>query len=339
MSEKIIKSKNIVSIDFMKALCIIMVIINHASFTSGEETKYLFPFYIDPAVPIFLMMTGFTYSMSSNGKINSIWEWYDRKNFSKKLMRILPGYVVVIIFELIVFPIFNYDYTGKELLEIFLTGGKGPGSYYVIILFQLIVVFPIIFFLFKKNPGKTAFIVVFIHISYEIVKNIIDIPYEFYRLSILRFLLHILLGIFLYFYKDKIKGTYLPLIFLIVGVLYFIHSMYLGYEPVVFTSWGSTVMPAALYAFAILYFVMSREKWFFEHQVPLTPIREIGKASYHIFLAQMVYHAIWYDYIYGEMSRGLGILVSLAISIASGYIFYQIENVCRKKIALIKKNP
>ena len=41
-------------IDYLKAICIIMVVISHG--TGGARDVLLYPFWIDQAVPIFLLI-------------------------------------------------------------------------------------------------------------------------------------------------------------------------------------------------------------------------------------------------------------------------------------------
>lgn len=57
------------SIDFIKGICIILVIISHYRWTDYERLRWMFPFWVDMAVPIFMVITGYLHSKSFQKKI------------------------------------------------------------------------------------------------------------------------------------------------------------------------------------------------------------------------------------------------------------------------------
>ena len=67
--------------------------------------------------------------------------------------------------------------------------------------------------------------------------------------------------------------------------------------------------------------------------IKFAPLEKIGKASYNIFLTQMVY----YCYLYGKIKEFLvnvylNAVVSIAICVIVGIVFYEIENRITKKV-------
>lgn len=59
------ESKRLVAIDYMKAIAIMLVVITHTYQVRGTYKSLLLigrPFWIDMAVPIFMILSGFTYS-------------------------------------------------------------------------------------------------------------------------------------------------------------------------------------------------------------------------------------------------------------------------------------
>lgn len=56
------------TIDFIKGICILFIIITHFIWDDNERLRYLFPFYIDMAVPIFMIISGYLNALSFNGK-------------------------------------------------------------------------------------------------------------------------------------------------------------------------------------------------------------------------------------------------------------------------------
>lgn len=70
------------SIDFVKGICILFIIITHYTWEEAERLKYLFPFWIDMAVPIFMVVSGFVYTKSfQKNHINTIENAYRVDSF------------------------------------------------------------------------------------------------------------------------------------------------------------------------------------------------------------------------------------------------------------------
>lgn len=200
-------SNRLVAIDYLKAVAIVLVIITH-SISQETRLKYYGPFWIDMAVPIFMIISGFTYSMSADRhQIKTLHQWFCWKAIAPKLQRIALPYFITIIIETTVFMIFSPK-SIKYLLIGYITGGWGPGSYYFPILIQLIVMFPLIFLVFKKIPVVAVVLSFVVHLSFDIVSNTLlaDWPYIdwLYRLLIFRYNAFIVTGIALYCYREKI---------------------------------------------------------------------------------------------------------------------------------------
>lgn len=149
------QSKRLVAIDNMKAISIILVIVTHTFQAMGLYKSALVigrPYWIDMAVPIFMILTGFTYSFSSNRRdIFTLKQWFKWDNINSKLLRILMPYVIVLFIETIGFLIFRPK-TFQQFLYGYFTGGWGPGSYYTPVLIQVLILFPILFVVFRKYP-------------------------------------------------------------------------------------------------------------------------------------------------------------------------------------------
>lgn len=141
-------------IDFLKGICIIFVIITHCNWEDTEKLKLLFPFYIDMAVPVFMIISGYMYAVSyKKNNINSIGDAYLAKNIINKILRFTIPFSIIFITEQIVYFLQNGQQYSKSILDfihLFLIGGTGPGSYYYPVMIQFIFVYPVIFFYYKK---------------------------------------------------------------------------------------------------------------------------------------------------------------------------------------------
>lgn len=58
-------------IDYIKGVCILMVIVMHTEIYSSVRLMSLMPFYVDLAVPCFFMLSGYTLALRINKRISS----------------------------------------------------------------------------------------------------------------------------------------------------------------------------------------------------------------------------------------------------------------------------
>ena len=72
-------------IDILKGICSIFVIITHYNWQETERLKFLFPFWIDMAVPVFMIISGYLYAKSYKKKeISNIGSAYLLENILNK---------------------------------------------------------------------------------------------------------------------------------------------------------------------------------------------------------------------------------------------------------------
>ena len=61
------------SVDFLKGICILLVIFTHCTWTEAERLKYLFPFWVDMAVPVFMILSQIFLQASCRHFRKSVW--------------------------------------------------------------------------------------------------------------------------------------------------------------------------------------------------------------------------------------------------------------------------
>lgn len=71
------KRKRDIAIDYLKTICMILIIITHYSWTMLDRERYLFPYWIDLAVPVLMIITGSNYYQSIEN--NSDEKWVQKK--------------------------------------------------------------------------------------------------------------------------------------------------------------------------------------------------------------------------------------------------------------------
>lgn len=323
-NEKI--NRHVESIDYLKAVFIIFVILNHAHVFAKSNPFYLF--MIQMAVPCFLVLSGWTFAMSSVNK--EFREMYNPYILLKRFLRftipILPTYVLCICIIML-----GEEKTLKQLILLFLLGNYGAGAYYYLIMIQFILLSPILFWLVKKAGFHGVILIGLINFLFELFCTYYSIDKEINDILIGRYLLFIGVGIYFYLNKNQtIKNEHL-LILLIIGINYILLPHYFGYEYKIFKYWWSTSMIVICYIAPLFYL-------FFHYLVDYQIggkigllLETIGKSSYHIMCAQMV----WFNVknilpnIQGGVRRAL---MDVTICVISGICFYYINEAVIKKI-------
>jgi surface polysaccharide O-acyltransferase-like enzyme len=335
------QNSRIFAFDYLKALCILFVIITHLAVTDVLRKDFLYPFWIDMAVPIFMIISGYVYSLSCEKRhISSINNWFTYKNFKPKFMRILNPFFITYFIEVVIFYVYythtNTEFTPIQYLIIFITGGWGPGSYYVPVLIQLLLLFPLLYFLFKKSPLYGALTIICAQIVLEIIIHGLSISVDIYRLLFFRYMIFILFGMILYYYKDRIRPIHLCLSF-VVGGGFILATNYLGYTPILFTYWTTTSLPTAFYTFVMVFLFLrifecdAVKKIHIPEEISNT-FCLLGRASFHIYLTQMVYYATIYTVVRNLLPLPLELIISIIVCCAAGVVFYCFEERCLKKI-------
>ena len=303
--------KRIDFLDYLKAICVIMVIITHYDW-SDKSTPF-FTMLINMAVPVFMIISGYNFAMSNrkktDGQLKKMYEW--------KFL-----FFTVCIIEIAILAVEDKNI---HPFRIFILGAYGPGSYYVPIMIQLLIIFPIIYKIVEKNAKWGILISGIANLLFEICVKVFQMDKYYYRLSIGRYLLLIAFGCYLYLHPEhRLKKRQLILMFLI-GLSYIIAVYGFDEEFIIFGYWKTTAMPIAFYIFPIVVLLFRK---FYHVTIPGKVgalLTKIGQASYHIFLVQMVYYhfelggkvmsAPWY----------IAIPINIVIAVSLGILFYEVD--------------
>ena len=310
------------TVDILKIIAIIMVIIAHYPLGDWRRLKYGFPFWVMMTIPTFMILSGYTNTASMEKRPKN----YDRY---KKIVRFLLPFTTIMIIEIIYKVVFLKDGTGIiDYFFSYLSGGFGQGSYYNTIVIQMVFLFPYIYSTIQKKGRKGLLECFLITFLYEVFKTAYKMNVEFYRLLIFRYIFLIATGCYLYKTKDRIniiKGLFS----LIIGGVFVYVFSYTKYKPIIFNYWSSTSLLTSLYIIPILTLIIRKLSI---KRIPKF-ITLIAKSTYHIFLIQMLYY-----YILGrnKILATEGIIPNLAINIticiSMGMIFYWIDNYINKMI-------
>lgn len=312
-------STNINIINYLKALAIIFVIITHFSFTDEQRTNFIFSYFINMAVPIFMSITAFNNSMSFYAKkVSSLLEMYNIKLFAKRFLRLTIPLLPILILEYLILP----QAQKHHFSTLFINGGIGPGSYYYPVMLQIIIVFPLLYFFVKRYALKAVFLIFLLEYSLMSLLAYFDMHNSDFRLIAIRYLSIITLGVYFVLNRQKLSNKVLSMLF-VIGLFLITLINYLDCcWPYTLNYWGNkSGIPAALYFTPIIYFTYNYLK---DYKLPdfLHFIFEIiGKSSWHIYLTQMIYYSTLAKYIYLN-SPLYSIFVNLCFCLTFGVLFY-----------------
>ncbi|MDO4541354.1 MAG: acyltransferase [Bacillota bacterium] len=327
-------NRRIYVIDYIKAAAMISVIINHCNFTSAMEKELLYPFFIGLAVPFFILVSGFTFSLSFRKREEQgISHWYKKDIILPKLSRFLLPYFFIFALELIyklgpdkmVFDL-------PLIIRTFFFGGYGPGSYYIPIIIQMLFIFPLCYWLIRKKSFSGVIILGLIQLIYQIVVYNIGLEDIYYKRIFLRFLIFLAGGIYLYLHREDIlksrRNKILLLLSFVGGFIYIYLVNYQGHVPAIFSSWRRTAMPTFFYVFPVLAVIVSGCLYKQISGKTGAVLSLIGAASYHIFLVQMFWFHIGWE---KTLAYPAEVTVNLIFTIAVGIMFYKADSYLRKR--------
>jgi hypothetical protein len=340
------KMLNIKGIDYVKAYSIIVALLNHSTPNSA--------LYKVVSIPIFMIITGHNYTLSFENKNVSSCQLWDKEDIFKKLKRVVIACLYMVLFEIAVIFLKNEFIelrNFKSIALLLLKGGTGPGSYYPPTLIQIILFyFPLLLFfninIMRINKGKYraifSFIIIFIiEFLYEVItvysvkifdENIVE---QVFRMVAMRQIVFLQMGIVFYYYREQILRNYLKLVPLFI--LSFIYGYLVCHKDYIFYPyyyWSTLATPLV---FLGLFIVILSLKLFNNVKENLIDrlIVIIGKSSYHIFLAQMVYYRMFRKTIFNNVLYDN--IVDVIICVSIGIIYYYIEPKITKRLEFLMK--
>lgn len=330
-------------IDAMKGVCTVWVIMMHAIPTGEDAYKFLLmPFYAQLTIPFFMTISGFTYTLSYEKSK----KWYSFSGLWRKGKRFLLPYVPALLLEVLILG------WPENTLTWLLSGGyKMPGSYYVILMLQLLLLFPVIYWCYKwleRCSWLTGLAIVFaFQCVYEAFTYFIDLKVEIYRLLIFRYVIFLYMGVVLYQnYKNKNDNCRSLMKAMPIGFIYIFSVGYLNWQPSVlfrYPTWYRSAAPVCFWVVPILAVIFANgnsilegvEKYPFLRRIS-NVVQLLGKASYHVYIVQMLWFGIVVSGINTSSWRQLVFcMASLVVCLLLGIEYYYIF---QRKVSLSKQN-
>jgi surface polysaccharide O-acyltransferase-like enzyme len=317
------------SVDLLKAMAIVSVILLH-SLPQNILFSSLAPFHIWQAVPVFIMLAGYNNANSYSRRGNL---GYEPRLLLARLERLLIPYLFVWVLEVVLYVSFKGNLGLVELLKSLVTGGWGPGTYFIPIALQLTFIAPL-FYRLAITRGLGAMLAVgFISdMLLELALFPLGLSPALYRVLIIRYIFALSLGIWLAMAKNKPKA--LLAVGAIISFVYIAAVNYSSFTLPIEQSWKSQTAPSFLWPLILIMigfkvFAKVPNTW------PWIICSKIGIASYHIFLVQMAYFWLRGNIPLIKDLSGIPMLIaSLIICIMAGLAFNAFESKLRKTLTL-----
>lgn len=330
-----------VPIDILKGLAIISVILIH-SWDKSFLLQIGAPYHIWQAVPIFIILAAYNNinSYNKHNKITFIIRRFNRLVWPYSATIVVETLYIFFINSCMFLDVFakvghlinitnNLTYLDvvkmysyPNLFLFFVTGGDGPGSYFVPVMVQLILTLPLLCLLYRRNIALMVVVAFLLNIVFEVYAFVSDMPNHIYRLLYIRYLFAAALGIWLTIGIDR----RLLAVGSIISAIYITSVNYFGVVPPVQPDWGSQNAPSFMLPLLIVIiglYILPKTVGNIITSIFVT----IGKASYHIYLVQMVYFWSMLGHIINKMQ--LGFVINIIICILIGLMFYYTSSTLR----------
>ncbi|WP_369351194.1 acyltransferase family protein [Streptococcus hillyeri] len=277
---------------------------------------------------MFMMVSGYSFARRYSSSQSLLADTLGSKQYVfKRINRIIWAYIVVFVLEMLVLTIRD-GRLPQASLYLLLSGGIGPGSYYIPLLFEMIILLPMVLLLMRKQPVGGIIIITVMSFLIEWFRDVTQMPNEDYRFSLIRFVLPIELGM-LYGIR-QIRLTKGWVLLGILSACYILGVEYLGLESLAQPDWRSQNTLSFFYPFVWFIFIMSSNikvnAGWLQRLLVL-----VSSATYHIYLVQMVYFAFGFN----KLNQLLGNLVltmtlfSVLSCVSFGILFYLLEEKIR----------
>jgi peptidoglycan/LPS O-acetylase OafA/YrhL len=311
-------------IDFIKGLAVISVILLH-TIPPYILLKIFAPFHIWHAVPVFMVIAGINSALSSLKEEEFVLlKEYSPKKIKKSFIRILMPFTVVWLVEILALVITGKATYAKVITSYFL-GGMGPGSYFTPIYVQHLIFFPVILLIVIKcdkiNPYLTLALFCVLALMVEFACVVLNVPESLYRLLYVRYFFATVLGAYLVRHNFKFNQI---AVMALLSVIYIGITSYVEYSPgIIYPAWGFQHAPA--YFFTIFVVILLWKVFPYITYIG-TLLTKIGKASYHIFLIQMVYFWAFSQFVRNIFQNNcIFLFVNLFACLAIGYLFFCLQ--------------
>jgi len=261
-------------------------------------------------------------------------EWYTKRNIIPRVLRFYFPFVFIFAVGLI-YKIFvlRYEYTFLEVVARFILGGFKPGSYYITILAELVVVFPVIYAVVKRFGFGGVIICTVFTLTYDVCSTYLGMSPVAYKFLIFRFTSHIAFGIYARISEYE-KCKKLNFAVFLLGVSYALLCMtFKIVEPKIFFQWQEASFPTAFLLYPVIVWFFNRFNRLQYNDTALSrSVMLFSNATYHIFLVQLLYYTT-FGFPFNEYVGNVAITmpINILVTVPVGIAYYKLISVWENK--------
>ena len=280
--------------------------------------------YIVQAVPILFVLMGLNASRSLSKVVPlTLRRLYTRRYFRNRVDRLLVPFLLLWPIAGVVALSFGEFHVGPLALVGVYPSTGGPGTYFVTILFEFAIVFPLVFWWLVRAPVIASVSLVVIDVGFNLLSRHVGAftgsaaGHYIYDAALPKYAIVILAGFWLSRVEvnRKLLLTLTP--FALAGIVYlaFLHQDPQNFGWLINSFSRPTNFLSAGYAIWLtclgLALLPSEET-----SIVARTLARLGRASYHIFLVQIVWFSAAREHSWGLAFVGIGACSLL------GYAFY-----------------
>lgn len=348
-SDQKIASSRLLSFDLLLSYAVLSITINHLQWTPVMKIpNIIFRSLLSPAMSIFITISAYLFAEKyarMNGR-----NWFSKNNMRELLGKFFPSVIVFLLLKFIVIVGGGRTDIKNFLIDILGKGFVTGGGYPIVMLVQLIIIFPFLYRVAKFYPIFAVASVLLLNILYEMIPYSIVIPNSVYIAFFPRLSFSMLLGVLLYLHLDLFRRSVLPLLCIVIW-FYFQFLTEVGYHFQILVRWkhNSSIF-TGLFTFGVIYFILCLEKIFQDkiHVEKKIFISDFGQAFLHTYFAQLIFILLLYPsiqlFLTQVLTNKLSVaaificecIIALTFSATVGYVWFRIERTVLSK--LIKRN-
>ncbi|RKJ43706.1 hypothetical protein D7X98_14980 [bacterium 1XD8-76] len=304
--------------DVIKGIAILLILITHSKWTAEERLLYLFPFWVEMAVPFFMLISGYFggVSLSKNCELRI----YPKGFILNRLIRYTAPFIIFLIVEFIIESMKGQQITLLYIVKMIVQGGIGPGSYYYPVMVQFVFVIPLIYILVERYDFSGLIVCFILNGVFDFLQWGYAFSVDSYRLLIFRYIFLLGCGVFFFKHSEMRFSMIAGGIVTVSGGIFIIITQYSDVVIPLSIYWTGTSYLAVL--FIIPFFNFIRKK-----NIMCTPVECLGKSSYHIFFVQAIYFRYFYEtLLYNVGHRSIMLIVTFLSCISVGVLLDIIES-------------
>lgn len=315
------------AVDVVKGLAIVSVICLH-TLSAGTLHRIGALYFIWQAVPVFIFVMGVNAarSFSRRGR-RSLRELYSWDYLASRVDRVFVPFLLAFLATILVGALTAEHRSAFTLLAELVTGQLpigGPGNYFITLLFQLTLVFPLIYWGLRRQPLVTVSVCLAVSATFELLAphvGVLKNDSYVYEAGIARYVFLVALGGAVANISARRLGrSWWMWSGALVGIAFLTLSQFdASAIPWGLPGWENSDFAAAFYPAMLVLGAM----WALPRlasSVLSRGVAELGRASYHIFLLQI----IWFGLGVWRMDSLLALLGNLAVTLVAGVVFYRV---------------